>query len=102
MKRLLGIVNGYTVYLDGQEVEVYKDWELITMQAVRLGVDELVRFVDTATDLRIGWGKLPDGDEVIYLYDAADDYFGYAINLNDIQGSEWGYAPFADEEYAEV
>ena len=43
--------------------------------------------------LRFGWGQFPDGDEVIYLFDEADDNFGYAVNLNDPACSEWGYAP---------
>jgi hypothetical protein len=31
---------------------------------------------------------------VLYLYDPADDHFGYACNLDWPDGSEWGYAPF--------
>src|SRR3712207_1721716 len=102
MKRLLGIVNGYSVWLKDQHIEVYTDGELLTSQDVRLGADRLEEFVNTATNLRIGWGKFPDGNEVIYLYDADDDYFGYAINLHDPVCSEWGYAPFTDEAYAQV
>ena len=52
-------------------------------------------FVARATDLRCGWAALPDGEEVVYLYDRADDNFGYAVNLHDAQASEWGYAPFS-------
>jgi hypothetical protein len=33
--------------------------------------------------------------QVIYVYDKADDSFGYALNLDWADGSEWGYAPFA-------
>ena len=32
--------------------------------------------------------------EVIYLYDRGDDNFGYAVNLQYEDFSEWGYAPF--------
>jgi hypothetical protein len=32
---------------------------------------------------------------VIYLYDNGDACFGYAVNLDWPDGSEWGYAPFA-------
>jgi hypothetical protein len=31
---------------------------------------------------------------VIYLYDAGDGCFGYALNLDRPDGSEWAYAPF--------
>ena len=51
-------------------------------------------FVARAKDLRCGCGKLPDGDEVVYLYDRGDDNFGYAVNLQVEDFSEWGYAPF--------
>jgi hypothetical protein len=34
---------------------------------------------------------------VLFLYDRADDCFGYALNLDWPDGSEWGYAPFAAE-----
>ena len=36
----------------------------------------------------------PDDAEVIYLYDAGDGGFGYAVNLTMPGCSEWGYAPF--------
>ena len=44
---------------------------------------------------RLGWGRFPDGAEVLYLYDADDGGFGYAVNLTTPDCSEWGYAPFA-------
>jgi len=47
---------------------------------------------------RIGWGRFPDGDLVIYLYDKDDHGFGYALNVDWPGGSEWGYAPIATEE----
>jgi hypothetical protein len=40
-----------------------------------------------------GWGQFPDGAEGVYLYDAGDGGFGYALNLAWPGGSEWGYAP---------
>ena len=43
---------------------------------------------------RLGWGRFPDGAEVLYLYDADDGGFGYAVNLTMPNCSEWGYAPF--------
>ena len=44
---------------------------------------------------RLGWGRFPDGVEVLYLYDEDDGGFGYAVNLASPACSEWGYAPFA-------
>jgi hypothetical protein len=46
----------------------------------------------------VGWGQFPDDAEVVYLYDKADGCFGYAVNLDWTDGSEWGYAPFAETE----
>jgi hypothetical protein len=63
-----------------------------------LRVEGLSRFATAARDLRLGWGRFADGAEVIYLYDRADDCFGYAVNLDWPDGSEWGYAPFAGAE----
>src|SRR6266508_6807557 len=95
MKRFIGAVNGYGVNLIDQNLEIYKNGELVTIQAVRLGAEELVKFLKTAKDVHLAWAHLQDdGDEILYIYDKADDYFGYAINLNDITCSEWGYAPF--------
>lgn len=42
----------------------------------------------------LGWARFPDGAEELFLYDAHDDGFGYAVNLTDPACSEWGYAPF--------
>ncbi len=57
-------------------------------------MEGLGAFVERAKDLRTGWGQFPDGMEVIYLYDRGDDNFGYAVNLQREDFSEWGYAPF--------
>lgn len=43
---------------------------------------------------RLGWAKMPGGEEILYFYDRDDDCFGYAWNVTDPQLSEWGYAPF--------
>src|SRR3712207_5787640 len=45
---------------------------------------------------RLGWGRFPDGAEVLYLHDRDDGSFGYAVNLTMPDCSEWGYAPFAN------
>jgi hypothetical protein len=47
---------------------------------------------------RVGWGRFPDGAEILYFYDRDDDNFGYAFNVDWEAGSEWGYAPFAAPE----
>ena len=45
-----------------------------------------------AGDLRIGWGDTGDF-EILYLYDAGDGGFGYALNLACEWCSEWGTPP---------
>ena len=37
--------------------------------------------VATRPGFRLGWGRFPDGAEVLYLYDRDDGGFGYAVNL---------------------
>jgi hypothetical protein len=43
----------------------------------------------------IGWARMIDDAEVLYLYDRRDG-FGYALNVTAPECSEWGYAPFWD------
>ena len=43
---------------------------------------------------RLGRGRFPDGAGVLYLYDAGDGGFGYAVNLTAPGCSRWGDAPF--------
>ena len=91
----VGNINDYDVMLfveqnsDLVTVLVQKDGQYITHQKVK----QLKSFMHGAKELRLGWTKLPD-DEVIYIYDKAGDNFGYAVNLNDPNCNEWGYAPF--------
>jgi hypothetical protein len=92
-RKYFASVLDYKLCIVGQEIEVYKNDELVTMQAVRLGIDHFKRFLANAKDLRIGWASFPDF-EVIYIYDKGDENFGYAVNLQDDLCSEWGYAPF--------
>src|SRR5690242_3671695 len=87
-----GTVNGYGVLVLGDVVIVEREG----VEVARSEVEGFGRFVAAARDLRLGWGRFPDDAEVIYLYDRADDCFGYAVNLDWPDGSEWGYAPFAD------
>ena len=86
-----GHLGGYEVFLQGDTVTVLDDDGIVTRQTVA----GLGAFVARAKQLRTGWGQFPDGMEVIYVYDRGDDNFGYAVNLQDEQCSEWGYAPFA-------
>jgi hypothetical protein len=85
-----GHIGGYDVFLRGDTVTVLDDEGIVTKQTVA----GLGAFIDRAKALRTGWGQFPDGMEVIYLYDRGDDHFGYAINLQHEEFSEWGYAPF--------
>lgn len=83
-------IAGYDVFLAGDTVTVLDDDGIVTRQTV----DGLGAFIATAKALRTGWGRFPDGMEVLYVYDKGDDNFGYAVNLQDEHCSEWGYAPF--------
>jgi hypothetical protein len=56
-------------------------------------VEGLGQFAAEARNLKLGWGRFPDGAEVVYLYDADDGGYGYAINLACDWCSEWGHAP---------
>ena len=42
---------------------------------------------------RLGWGRFPDGAEVLSLYDRDDGGFGYAVNLTVPEFGGWRYAP---------
>ena len=85
-----GHIGGYDVFLHGDTVTVLDDEGIVTRQTVA----GLGAFIARAKALRTGWGQFPDGMEVIYLYDRGDDQFGYAVNLQHEDLSEWGYAPF--------
>ncbi len=85
-----GHIGGYEVFLRGDTVTVLDDEGIVTRQTV----EGLGAFIARAKALRTGWGQFSDGMEVVYLYDRGDDSFGYAVNLQAPQCSEWGYAPF--------
>jgi len=91
-----GSVHGYTFLLEytSEHIVVFTDGAMTFDGRTGQTVPGITTFVKTAKDVRLGWGQFPDGDEVIYLYDKADGNFGYAINLDAPQCSEWGYAPF--------
>ena len=99
MGGMLATVHGYLLAVFNDIVIVKKDGKVVTRQEAK----GLLQFVETAKTLRFGWGKFPDGgDEVLYLFDAADENFGYAVNLNDPHCSEWGYAPVQVKEEVAV
>lgn len=83
--------HGYVLGTQGDTICVYdRNSKLVTQQHA----EGLHAFLMKARILRFGWGQFPDdGDEVIYLFDEADENFGYAVNLNDPTCSEWGHAP---------
>jgi hypothetical protein len=87
-----GTVNGYGMLVLGDTIVVERDGA----EVARSTVDGLGRFVAAARDLKLGWGRFPDDAEVIFLYDRADNWFGYAVNLDWTDGSEWGHAPFGE------
>ena len=86
-----GPVAGYAVLILGDVVMIERDGALVD----RRRVEGMGRFTVSARSLKLGWGRFPDGAEVIYLYDADDGGFGYAVNLASPACSEWRYAPFA-------
>lgn len=87
-----GAINGYEVLIVGDVVTVSSDDEPMQQQTVK----GLSRFVTRAGDLRLGWAQLSDF-EVIYIYDRSDEAFGYAVNVDAPDLSEWGYSPFSAE-----
>jgi len=79
------------IYPEKEAVGIYKGEKLIVNEKPR----GLANFVGKAKDLKLGWAQFEnEGDEIVYLYDKADSNFGYALNLDSPQCSEWGYAPF--------
>ena len=79
-----GTINGYGVLVLGDIIVVERDGT----EVARRAVEGLGRFVGAARELKLGWGEFPDGAEVVYLYDAGDGGFGYALNLGWPAGSE--------------
>ncbi len=85
-----GLIGGYGVVTLRDTLSVLRgDDEIARRTVPGLGV-----FVMQAKDLALGWGRFPDGAEVLYLYDRDDGGFGYAVNPTMADCSEWGYAPF--------
>jgi hypothetical protein len=66
------------------------DERLVTTQRV----PRLARFVRAARELRVTLAVFP-AFEVVYIVDLAQQSYGYAVNLQVPEFSEWGYAPLA-------
>ena len=95
---VVGHVAGWMVEVIGDGIRAYRDDDFLGATTEPwTTVDGLGRHIGRATDLKIGWARLPDF-EVIYVYDRADGCFGYALNVTAGDLSEWGYAPFGAVE----
>lgn len=79
-----GYVGGYRVVVGEDRVQVLKDGVAVADQSVPpLDGRPIGRFAAEAEDLRVGWGRLPTGDEVITLFDGHQPRLAYTINLLD-------------------
>lgn len=93
----IGFIAGWNVFVTSNRVRVIKEGDRTgaTMQ-----VREIPNYGTDVCELlgrpggAIGWGRMPDDEEIPYFYDKRDGCFGYALNVNDPQSSEWGYSPF--------
>ena len=92
---LVAEIAHYAITIVGDTVTVaYRDGDaeragqLVTTQHV----PNLARFVERARELRVALAQFPDF-EVVYLFDLAQDGYGYAVNIQVPLFSEWGTAP---------
>jgi hypothetical protein len=92
---LVAVIADYQITIVGDRVTVaYRDDdtdradEVVTTQVVR----HLGRFVEGSHALRVALAQFPNF-EVVYLFDLAQDGYGYAVNLQAPPFSEWGTAP---------
>ncbi len=77
-----------TVIVAYRDGDVERSGELVTTQRVT----GLARFVGRARELRVALAQFPDF-EVVYLFDLAQNGYGYAVNIQVPPFSEWGTAP---------
>ena len=84
-----GHIAGFDVLIHGDTVVVSTGKSIVS----RRTVERLGNFILLAVDFKLGWARTEDFN-IIYLYDKGDDNFGYAVNLEAPDCSEWGYAPF--------
>jgi hypothetical protein len=88
MRIICGHIRTYDVFITEKSVVVLDEERIVTRQQI-----DMSKFLKGAKEIKLGWASFADF-EVIYVYDKTDDYFGYAVNLQDPSLSEWGYAPF--------
>jgi hypothetical protein len=81
-------IVGNTVMAAYRDGNSERAGEIVTTQRVT----NLVRFVEHARELRVALAQFPDF-EVVYLFDLAQDGYGYADNVQEPIFSEWGTAP---------
>ena len=81
-------ILGDSVTVACRDGDAERAGQLVTTQQVT----GLMRFVRRARELRVTLAEFPDF-EVVYLFDLAQDGYGYAVNLQVPPFSEWGTAP---------
>ena len=90
-----GSLGGYRLEIGEDRVRVLKgDVTILDHAAPPHGGRSIGAFVADAKDLRLAWGRLPDGDEVIVISDAADgtdEALSYTVNITDEGLSGWGH-----------
>lgn len=88
-----GQINGYSIIIiEGHISVLAPDGRALFHPVPNYGtsIDDLV----VRPGFRTGWARFPDDAEVLYFYDRDDAGFGYALNVDYPEFSEWGYAPF--------
>ena len=90
-----GSLGGYRLEVGDDRVRVLKDGVTVLDHAVPdHDGTSIGQFVAGAGDLRLAWGRLPDGDDVIVISDAADgtdEALSYTVNITDEGLSGWGH-----------
>jgi hypothetical protein len=93
-----GHIAGYDVLIAGDRLLVTHAASGCEWRHVVPNYGTAISQLAQAPGLRLGWARFPDEAEAIHLYDVDDGNFGYALNLSDPALSEWGYAPFANDD----
>ena len=89
-----GHIGGYQVVVSEDRIRVLKGGVAVADQPVPpLNGRSIGRFAAEAADLRVGWGRLPTGDEMIAIFDGRQPRLAYTVNLQDPAFSGWGEAP---------
>ena len=88
-----GDVGGYQVEIGEHHLRVLKAGVEVVQRAVAPHAGRtLADFVAAARQPHLTWGRLPEGDEIIIVADAAADHtdaLSYAINVSDPDLSGW-------------